>query len=66
MKLDLAGRDRVYAHCSRAVSQAGTEREALFLARLVLLLCETVGDEAACLTAIDRALADLPKPSLSA
>jgi len=59
-------RDRLYAECARAVTEAGPEREALFLARLALLLFEQVGDEARCRTALAAALHALPVPSLSA
>lgn len=59
-------RDRLYAECARAVTDAGAERESLFLARLALLLFEQVGDEACCRTALADALRDLPVPSLSA
>ncbi|MDM0033119.1 hypothetical protein QTI33_13375 [Variovorax sp. J22P271] len=59
-------RDRVYAECARAISEAGPERESLFLARLALLLFEQVGDEARCRTALAQALDGLPLPSLSA
>ena len=59
-------RDRLYAECARAVTQATTGRESLLLARLVLLLFEQVGDEARCRTAIADALQGLPTPSLSA
>jgi len=59
-------RDRLYAQCARAISEAGSERESLFLARLALLLFEQVGDESRCLQAIDDALEALPIPSLSA
>jgi len=59
-------RDRVYAACAHAISEAGGERESLFLARLALLLFEQVGDEARCLKALDDALKGLPIPSLSA
>jgi len=59
-------RDRLYAGCARAISEAGTERESLFLARLALLLFEQVGDEARCRAALADALQDLPVPSLSA
>jgi len=45
-------RDRVYAECARAISEAGPERESLFLARLVADLAQ--------------ALDGLPTPSLSA
>lgn len=61
-----AARDRVYAECARAISEAGPERESLFLARLALLLFEQVGDEARCRTALAQALDGLPTPSLSA
>jgi hypothetical protein len=66
MNFDAAAQDRVYAHCSNAIAAAGREREALFFARLALLLFERVGDEQRCVEAIDAALQDLPMPSLSA
>ncbi|MDM0017386.1 hypothetical protein [Variovorax saccharolyticus] len=59
-------RDRVYAECARAISEAGPERESLFLARLALLLFEQVGDETRCRDALAQALDGLPVPSLSA
>jgi hypothetical protein len=59
-------RDRLYADCARAITEAGTERESLFLARLVLLLFEQLGDEHLCRKALDDALEALPVPSLSA
>jgi hypothetical protein len=59
-------RDRLYAECARAITEAGAERESLFLARLALLLFEQVGDEAACRAALADALQGLPVPSLSA
>ncbi|MBB1603910.1 hypothetical protein [Variovorax sp. UMC13] len=59
-------RDRLYAACARAITEAGPERESLFLARLALLLFEQVGDEARCSEALAHALQDLPVPSLSA
>jgi hypothetical protein len=59
-------RDRLYAECARAISEAGAERESLFLARLALLLFEQVGDEARCRAALAHALDNLPVPSLSA
>jgi hypothetical protein len=59
-------RDRLYAECARTISEAGTERESLFLARLALLLFEQVGDEARCRAALAQALDQLPMPSLSA
>jgi len=64
--LPAEARDRLYAECARAVTEAGPEREALFLARLALLLFEQVGDEARCRTALADALNALPVPSLSA
>lgn len=66
MSLADDARDRVYSHCARAISEAGLERESLFLARLALLLFEQVADEAACEQAIRNALEELPRPSLSA
>jgi 3-(3-hydroxy-phenyl)propionate hydroxylase len=61
-----SARDRVYTRLALGVSAAGSSRETLFLARLALLLCERLGDEAAAGAAIDTALKDLPEPSLSA
>lgn len=58
-------RDRLYAACAQAITEAGPEREALFLARLALLLMEQVGDEARCRAALGEALHALPLPSLS-
>jgi hypothetical protein len=66
MTLEAAVQDRIYARCSDAIAEAGSEREALFLARLALLLFEQVGDEKRCMDAIDAALHALPMPSLSA
>ncbi|RZL64143.1 MAG: hypothetical protein EOP81_09850 [Variovorax sp.] len=59
-------RDRLYAACANAITEAGEARESLFLARLALLLFEQVGDEARCKRALADALAELPVPSLSA
>ena len=59
-------RDRLYARCAAATSEAGCSRESLFLARLALLLFEHVGDETCCARAIEDALRNLPEPSLSA
>jgi len=66
MTFDAAAQDRVYARCSNAIADAGRERESLLLARLALLLFEQVGDEAACMAAIEAAMRELPMPSLSA
>jgi hypothetical protein len=65
-QLSAAARDRLYASVARATTEAGRTREALFLARLVLLLFEELGDEDAAAGAIAAALQDLPEPSLSA
>lgn len=59
-------RDRLYAACAHAITEAGPACEALFLARLALLLMEQVGDEARCRRAIGDALHALSLPSLSA
>ena len=56
----------LYTRLAQGVSEAGASRETLFLARLALLLCERLGDEAAAGAAIDAALKHLPEPSLSA
>ncbi len=58
-------RDRLYAACAHAITEAGPAREALFLARLALLLMEQVGDETRCRQALAEALHALPMPSLS-
>ena len=58
--------DRLYTRQAQGVSEAGSSRETLFLARLALLLCERLGNEAAAGAAIDAALKNLPEPSLSA
>ena len=59
-------RDRLYAALARAVTDAGADRESLFLARLALLLFEAVGDEARCAAMLAEAARDVPSPSLSA
>jgi 3-(3-hydroxy-phenyl)propionate hydroxylase len=61
-----SARERIYTQLAQGVSTAGASRETLFLARLTLLLCERLADEAAAGAAIDTALKDLPEPSLSA
>ena len=66
MTLQASARDRVYARCANSISEAGTDRESLFLARLALLLFEQVGDESTCSQAIEAALHELPQPSSSA
>lgn len=58
-------RDTFYTHCAHAISQAGRSRESLFLARLALLLAESLGDVDAAMAAVDAALKDLPEPSLA-
>jgi len=63
--LDAAAQDRLYAACSNAIGEAGRSREALFLARLTLLLFAEIGDEDRGHAAIRAALRDLPEPSLS-
>ncbi len=61
-----SARDRLYTRLAQGVSEAGTSRETLFLARLALLLCERLDDEGAASAAVDAALKNLPEPSLSA
>lgn len=65
-KLSPDGRDRLYAGLAGAISAAGASREALFFARLSLLLFEAVGNEERCHLALEDALHQLPTPSLSA
>jgi 3-(3-hydroxy-phenyl)propionate hydroxylase len=61
-----SARDRLYTRLAQGVSEAGASRETLFLARLALILCERLADEATAGAAIDAALKHLPEPSLSA
>lgn len=65
MPLESSAQDRIYQRCAHAITEAGPEREPLFLARLALLLFQELGDEARCLRAIEQALSELPTPSLS-
>ncbi len=65
MPLESSAQDRIYQRCAHAITEAGAERESLFLARLALLLFQEVGDEARCMQALDQALRELPTPSLS-
>ncbi len=65
MPLESSAQDRIYQRCAHAITEAGPERESLFLARLALLLFQEVGDEARCMQALDQALRELPTPSLS-
>jgi len=58
-------RDDLYRECCLAVSQAGPERESLYLARLVLLLVEELGDAQRAGASIRAALEDLPRPGPS-
>jgi len=66
LNLPADSRDRLYAALAESISEAGEARESLFLARLALLLFETVGDEVRCRQAVNDALHQLPMPSLSA
>jgi 3-(3-hydroxy-phenyl)propionate hydroxylase len=61
-----SARDRIYTQLAHGVSAAGSSRETLFLARLALLLCERLDDEAVASAAIAAALHELPEPSLAA
>ena len=58
-------RDTFYTACAQGINSAGKTREALFLARLALLLAEQVGDIARCQQAVKDALHELPEPTLS-
>jgi hypothetical protein len=50
-----AERDALYRECALAIDAAGPERDRLFLARLALLLMETLGDAQRCREAIAAA-----------
>ena len=54
-------RDDVYTDCCHAVSAVGQEREALFLARLAMLLAEEIGDAGRVRALIKAALDGLPE-----
>lgn len=54
-KFDEAARDEAYTRICQAITEAGSERESLFLARLCLLLAEAVGDPARVRAAIEAA-----------
>lgn len=64
-RLTDADRDRLYRETCLAIEAAGAERERLYLARLVLLLMDAVGDADRCLAAIEAAGTDLPTPRMS-
>jgi hypothetical protein len=52
--------EAVYEALATAIDTAGTEREALFLTKLALLLGHELGDAAIFRRAIQTALEDLP------
>jgi len=54
-KFDEAARDDAYTRICLAVTEAGPGREALFLARLSLLLAEVAGDPKQVRAAIEAA-----------
>ena len=58
-------REALYRECCLAITDAGRDRESLFLARLALLLIEQVGDAQRCRAAIAEAARELPVPGLS-
>ena len=58
--------ERLYTQLAQGVSEAGSNRETLFLARLALLICDRLDDELWASAAIANALHELPEPSLSA
>lgn len=58
-------REALYRECSTAITDAGRDRESLFLARLALLLIEAVGDATRCRAAITEAARDLPAPGMT-
>ncbi len=58
-------REALYRECSMAITDAGRDRESLFLARLALLLIEAVGDAPRCRAAIVEAARDQPAPGMT-
>jgi hypothetical protein len=56
-------REALYRDCCLAITDAGPDRENLFLARLALLLIEQVGDAQRCRAAIAEAARELPLPA---
>jgi hypothetical protein len=60
-RLSAPERDALYRDCARAIDSAGPEHDRAFLARLVLLLMESLGDAGRCRAALDEAMRDLPR-----
>lgn len=53
-------RDALYRDCALAIDAAGPEHDRALLARLALLLMESLGDAGRCRAALDEAMRDLP------
>ncbi|MGA8516225.1 MAG: hypothetical protein WB821_15805 [Burkholderiaceae bacterium] len=60
-----AQRDAFYTTCAQAINAVGRRRESLLLARLALLLADEAADFDRAMAAIDKALQDLPQPTLA-
>lgn len=56
-------RDALYRDCALAIDAAGPEHDRALLARLVLLLMESLGDAARCRAALEEAMRDVPRRS---
>lgn len=54
-RLTAAERDDVYSTISQKVTNVGASQESLYLARLVLLMAETIGDKAHILRLLQEA-----------
>lgn len=51
--------ETVYESVAQAIDRAGTDKREIFLAKLVLLLSQEIGDSARVLRAIEDCLKDL-------
>lgn len=63
MTLPFDDLERLYESLARHIDRVGADREALFLAKLVLLLAHEVGDGKVIERCVRSALADLPVPA---
>lgn len=51
--------DAVYTKLCRTMTELGTDKASLFLARFALLAIERINDSAACMSLVDSAAADI-------
>jgi hypothetical protein len=58
--MPIADLEQIYETLAVGIDRAGPEREALFLARLVLLLAERLGSASAFSACVEAAIEELP------